>query len=87
MMEIVISELTEIATPLGGVAIGEARCDVLEGCLAGNDVIAKGLELRNGSFSCGALDYASFWILPRRLPSRTFVLYQYVRSPNLTANF
>ena len=74
-MEIVCSELTKIAAALGGAAIGESRRDVLEGCLARDDVIAKGLELRNRSFSCGVLDYASFWILPRRLPSRTFVLY------------
>nr|ACU15538.1 unknown [Glycine max] len=83
LLHLATTKRTEITPALGGAAIGEARGDVLEGGLARNDVVAEGLELRNRVFSGCALDDATFRILPRGLPSRTFVLYQYVRSPNL----
>ena len=78
--------LTEIAAALGGAAIGESRGDVLELGLAGNDVVAEGLELRDGALSGGVPDDVAFWILPRGLTPRALVLHQYVRCPKLTSS-
>ena len=74
---------TEIAAPLGGAAVGVAGSDVGEIGVAGDDVVAEDFELSDGGVPGGAGDDAAFWIFPRCLPSRSLMLYQYVRRPHL----
>ena len=55
---------TEIAAAFGRAAIREARSNIFELGLAGDDVIAKGFELGSGGVSGGVTDDATFWIFP-----------------------
>ena len=55
----------------------------MEGVLAGEDVVAEGVELRDGGVSGGGGDEATFGVFPGSLATRTLVLYQYVGCPHL----
>lgn len=75
--------LTEIAAALGGAAVGEARGEVLELGLAGDDVLPERLELRGGALAGGAADDPALRILPRGLPPGSLVLDEDVRRADL----
>nr|GMC92111.1 hypothetical protein Iba_chr05aCG7930 [Ipomoea batatas] len=72
-------EVTEIAAAFSGAAIGEARCDILEVGLAGEDIVAEGSELRRGGVPGGVADNTALRILPGRLASGALVFDEYVR--------
>lgn len=57
--------------------------ELLEGCIAGEDVAAEGLELRDGVVAGGGGDEAALGVLPGGLAAGALVLDEDVRSPNL----
>lgn len=71
--------VTEIAAAFSGAAIGEARCDILEVGLAGEDIVAKGSELRGGGVPGGVADNTALRVLPGGLASGALVFDEYVR--------
>lgn len=77
------SERTEIAAALGGAAVRVLGGKVLEGGVAGNDVAAEVLELRNGVVTGGGGDEVAVGILPGGLAAGALVLDENMRSPNL----
>lgn len=74
---------TEISSALGRATIGVTSGDVLELRGAGDDVLAERFELRNGDVTSSVTDDLAFWIFPGSFAPGSFVLYQYVGSPNL----
>lgn len=74
---------TKIAATLRGAAVGEARGEVLELGLAGDDVLPEGLELRDGALAGCAADDPALRILPRGLPPGALVLDEDVRRADL----
>ncbi|KAL6966737.1 hypothetical protein U1Q18_032529, partial [Sarracenia purpurea var. burkii] len=66
----------EIAATFGGAAVRVTSGNVLKLSLARGYVFTKSFKLRNSCFSGGVKGDPTFWILPRSLPPRAFVLDQ-----------